>query len=290
MPTSSQQIRADAGSSLLETVVSLLIGLPLLIALLRTVTVGTDLYLLTTARRVEIESLHTVKSLVGAAVEHTASHRLPVLPRIHPPGRLTYFDGTPHPLSNHPTFRPDNESTALSALELNFEASLGVMGLLPAGARRVCPRWGTKPPTDTRLFLALSIDGVTPVESALSRLSEDSRCFSLVPNPVMSTVLSSRPEVASFATVFVPVIREYTLYLTARGELRYLGHRGTITTENQPILRDLHHLSITERSAPPPLPPVYNATLVFPSGRRSPFAIAPPTSMRKLYTILGARP
>lgn len=280
----------DRGVSLLEVIASLLIGAPLLLIVARTFTVSTAQYIAARALRVEIETSLTIKGLLTAMIEHSASHRLPIVPRIHLPGILTFVDGTHHTVNNHPLYRPQSNSTPFSALELDLDRTLIVQGILINGARQICPRWGTPPDRATRLFLAVSIDGMTPVQGTLLRLPQNSRCFSLTPEPVPSTVLPTQESIIPFASLFVPIKREYTVYLATTGELRYLGHRGFITTENQPLLRGVKQLFLSSYPPTPLHPLRINAQIKSATERSWSLSLASPVTPRALPTFLAIRP
>jgi len=288
--TSAGIAHTESGLSLLETIASLLIGAPLLFTLIQAMTTGTEIYLRARRARIEIETTLTMKGLLEGAVEHVSAHRLPLEPRIHSPGTLTYLDGTPHPFSHHSLYRPEPESTALSTLELDIDASLIVKGLAHDGSPRVCSRWGPRPESATRLFLAVSVDGTAPVEGSLLRVRGLPDCYTLTVERAQSTALPSPPSIAQFASLFVPVKREYTLYLTARGELRYLSHRGANTTENQPILSGIRRFIVTAVRPGASLPTRFEVTIVHASGRTSSLTLLAPAIHHELYTFLGARP
>jgi len=279
-----------SGATTLETVVCLLIGVPIVLALAASFTAALEVYLIARTTAGENAELVALKAIVGGMIEHTGSHRLPLEPRIHPVGAIRFTDGTLHPISHHPRFRPHPESHAISALELDLPASLALKRALPDGSLEICSRWDTAPPPNLQLMLAISPDGMTLCSVALNRIGAQPDCFRTLLHRISSTVVPPADNILPFATVFIPAPREYTVYLSREGGVRYLSHRGDQLVENQPIAGHLKQIEITAQQGGEYLPRTIDAAVTFPSGRKVPFSFSASLASRRwLFTFVGLR-
>lgn len=283
------QCKHEIGTTILEILTTLIVGAPLIIGLTAAVTAAIEAHQKTRVTSQEISHVTSLKAILTPLFEHVSAHRLPLPARIHPDGTIAYTDGTTHPIVNHPRFHPAPQSNGVSALELAIRGTLDLHQALPNEALEICSRWGESPPSDTRLLLALSVDGALLTAATLHRTSA-TPCFEAHLSPIPSTVVPISPATLTTATTFIPVVREYSVYLSHTGEIRYLSHRGFETPENQPLLRGFKAMQISITAGAASLPPAYRVSLQLANGPPWSLDFLPPSTYRStLFTFLGAR-
>jgi len=258
----SQTGGAECGISLIESLIAYIAGVPVIIGLLTVLSNTLEAFRYTHRTANSVATVSAIKSLLTTVIEHLGEHRLPLGVRIHPIGALTFTDGSPHPMMHHPRFRPEPNSTAISALELDIEATLDRSHAPTTETIALCSRWGKPPSKDTTLFLGLSVDGAALTRGSLQKIPGPRPCFNASLLPISSTVLPPSTAHPTTLISFVPVVREYSVYLSLSGELRYLSHRGALTLENQPLLGGVKrlHLRSSGGSLPSPEPYLIHVT------------------------------
>lgn len=200
------------------------------------------------------------------------SHRLTILPIIHPPGTIRYRDGFEHAVAHGAlTLRPQRQSQALTSLRLAPRYLLDITRCEEHGNEGTvyaCQRFGPAPTSElTRGYVAVSLDGPFEV-SAISHST--GRCLQLQIAQTRSMSIDPPGQAAlCSARMLIPIRAHTTIYVDQRGQLRYLAHSGQDTLENQPMGGSLLSLTFRLTSSPEGSLPGVEALATFPSKRQS---------------------
>ncbi len=177
--------------------------------------------------------------------------------RTHLPEVVTITDGSqPHTRYGgaHPVgslkgnSRPRSSSAILSVLELEprfrgrvIRSSFSdeSINLYVCGSSEV-PNAST-----FRSHVAIGLAGLCQLTGTPVRLNNG--CFELSGTQVQGLLSSSCP--SNSLLEYIPVNREFSLYIDATGELRLISHVGQRIIENQPIVRGLRALDISALNA-----------------------------------------
>jgi len=254
--------------------VLLLLTVPLILSLAYTIGVAAALRAEVAAFAEGVTVYARTRATVARAVSNLDTHRFPLGLTVHPPGKLSFTDGTPHPLTT--TVSPD--STPLSSLELAVEATLVLEGLTPSGERIARSVWGERIPSNTSLFLGIATGGTILLSGSSKHLGSSPPRYELTLAPVRSVTVPPTPLDVAALRLCIPVRREYSLLVDRTGQLRYVGQSGAGTSENQPLLRGLKNIVIEPSPAGGGIPEGYRATIVTRDGRSRETAAIPSTS------------
>ncbi|MCI5064175.1 hypothetical protein MRY87_00465 [bacterium] len=168
------------------------------------------------------------------------SHRLPLLPKVHPPGKLLYGDDSPHPLSLRDGARSLHaDSQVVTALRITPRSWTRV-----SASHEVCRRF----PKEAHL-LAFTGDLFFEANSFRGAYDENG-CAPLVVSVPERSIFFIQPEkaAASRISLITPIRELYSLIVTESRELRYLQHRGTEIIENQPLITRAPLLTISPQA------------------------------------------
>ena len=245
--------RKSAGLGLLEFVVSMLIAAPLLTLFLLTLANSSRAVFQITAQEAGIYNYAKVRALLQNLTDDYSAHTLLIEPRIHDQGVITFSDGAANSIHQAALkMQPAQSSDAVSALALDLRGSLRIFRAEKSGntfryfACLSLKDSGTiESPAS---FLALTVDGLLELHGELQSIRGRSGCFALTlrtgPSMTIPINKSLRPE---FSRLLVPISKNYTLYVSRQGELRFLSHRGGENIENQPLLTGIEQLTLSLR-------------------------------------------
>jgi len=173
------------------------------------------------------------------------SHRLPVLPRVHSHGNIRFTNGLRNPIAlTHGPTAPNPNSDAITALELSPSDRLTVLHASTSSPYQfyACTQSRAPLPATVRSYVGLSADGMYELVGQRQVAAPGCWQFTLAEQPSMSVFAPTHSSPA-LVRVLVPILAQYTLYVNRRNELRYLGHRGAVNDENQPIASDIGDVS-----------------------------------------------
>lgn len=196
---------------------------------------------ISTLKTLKNEANHISKSVyieesLREIIDDIDTTSLPIQPRIHSRGSITYTDGSPVSISSR--LKPHDESNALSSISLNPKSSLWIHSLKRENlsfSAEACFRFvGTAPLGDIRSYLGLSVDGSVLLRGESKRLR--SGCREITFRSTRSVVIEDVDINLKSVRVLIPVIREYTFYVDNSRTLRYISHAGDEVLENQPLL------------------------------------------------------
>lgn len=260
LPASSTNVRSpywgrrQRGVTLLEIVVTVALSALLLTAL------SSSLATTTRAHHISDQVLlaRRVESLLEAELTKFTrdydSHPLLLPPIVHAPGSIQFVDGAFNPVMQGDSAhtRPHPRSEAISFLVLAWRDALTPTSA-QSGRTQFCSRYSESLSlSQGQTLLALGIDGMWQVAIHTLDPAGSVGCYYLGLSSTDGIFLAGLPREARHTVrLIIPIVEEYTLYLSSDGELRYLGHRGKENIENQPIVSGLD--SFHPVLLPPPL-------------------------------------
>lgn len=248
------------GASLFE----LLIGLTLFglvsFLILNEIARGSQIHMkLTQQYELSIHESH-MKALVQRGILEQSSQRL-YFPKLHTSGHIKLLNGKRLPMSAAQS--PQIQSDAISFLQIHPDTIFKVTQTNPLTA---CALSGASVQLDKyQSFLIISSDGVSEAVGK-ARGNGPCRSFSIRLTDGIFTEAKTVGDL-SFGRAIIPVERIYTLYMSRRGELRYVGHLGSKIIENQPVLKSTAPIKFELLHLNPHQPSELHATLT--QGSRS---------------------
>jgi len=221
------------GYSLVETMVAMLIA---------SISLLTGSYLVgRTARQHDMISKQVkdatdqllLVELLGRAVQALDSHRIPLLPVVHPRGRITFFDGTP--VAGLHDASPASDALSYAFIEAKYAQVVESCYQSADGmVLRACLS-GPAPKSfrDVDNLLLLSPEGMALVPGTIRGAG---KCRTIFVSGAKSLLTAQLPSPSSCSVrVATPVRSVETLYLTASGTLKLVRYRGANIIERQPI-------------------------------------------------------
>lgn len=180
-----------------------------------------------------LRSLESNRQDFGAQITSGLSLRLPNGLR-HPLGAISTVSG-PHPDSDILTLvdvdnRYRGTVTQATISGASIEATVcGLSSRIPSGA--------------FKSYLLITIEGARQVVGEAIAIT--SSCARLAGSSIPG-VVSAQPSFPSRPFVFVPIDREYSIFVDRAATLRLASHTGGTILENQPISRDVRLMTIQE--------------------------------------------
>jgi hypothetical protein len=195
-----------------------------------------------------------VASLLDLAYRGLDSHRFALFPRVHRHGRITFSDQSELPgVPQRGRRRPNPQSDALSALRLDISKTLSIIKSTRQGSTLeilACPRYGQtlQVPDGQVHFIALSLDQIVELVGSMQARQGSTGCKNLMLRQRRSlTVIQSATDTPALNfQLLVPIAAHFTLYVDRNSTLRYLGQRGEVSVENQPVLTGISGLRLRQ--------------------------------------------
>lgn len=243
----------SAGITLLETLCALSIASAMMLMLFQLVRQEVEIHQKLRWNFEAEETKNRIEALLRTGIRDLDRSTVPILPRIHKRGRITFTDGSPNPILSGPLLhRPLPGADAITFLKLEPRASLTVKAIAGRESRwslLVCPRYRPTLHTSVRSFLGLSAD--TSVELTTDRdveLGLACRKISARASRSMLAKSSDHTDVP-FVRILIPIVNARTLYVDRNKTLRYVGHRGGMNIENQPVVQRVKQFALSGRVA-----------------------------------------
>jgi hypothetical protein len=252
--------RLEGGASLFELLLGITLFALVSFLILNELARGSKIHAkLTQHYERSINESH-IKALVQRGLLEQSSQRF-FYPKIHTSGHIKLLSGKRLPISAAQS--PQNQSDAISFLKVRPDTIFKVTQTNPLTA---CVLSGASLQlAQYQSFLIVSSDGVSEAVGK-ARGSGPCRSFSLRLADGVFTEAKTVGDL-SFARTIIPVERIYTLYMSRRGELRYVGHVGSKVIENQPVLKSTAPIKFELLHLNPHQPSELHATLT--QGSRS---------------------
>lgn len=263
------------GFSLVECVIALGIS-----ALLGLITVQTTHYAATIithhSQQIAARAVATKAALIiSASLVSLERTHLPGLFQVAAGDALITSSGGLHPVSGvSSTSRPRAGSAVISSVEVEPRYRGRVRESTLSGASAdltVCDATSVPSSGQFRSYLAIGLQGLCQFTGVITPSGHGCFLFSGTVTKGLFTNGNCQP--ASLLE-FVPVVREFSIFIDRTGELRLASHVGMRILENQPIARGLRSLTLSEM-------PDQNRPLLFR-------LTVVPSSSRPLHFLLPA--
>lgn len=235
----------ERGYTLLDTLMSL--GVAGIIFSL-TLTVFTSLSRMTltlSGHNTGIMRSMKVSAVLITALGALERNRLPFAAQITPGGSLTLPHGGEHPLSSlrGPT-APRGGSDLISLIDLAHRHRGRVVASTFSGSTieaEICDIESKIPTNEFKSFILYTLEGARQVVGEIAYRSAS--CITLSGVSIRG-VVSSQADIPSLPITFVPIEREYSLFVDSGSNLRIASHVGHRITENQPIVSGIEFISV----------------------------------------------
>jgi len=221
-----------------------------------------------------------LREILDAIARDTDSHPLDILPRVHKGNQIRYADGELNPISSHSTINgPIVGSDAISSLSLKSMELLKVLSVTQKGSGfeyYVCSIFKSPVPSnEEEAFIGINADGPVYLRGSIKSARGKSACFILELKQQKNMLVNLRCNLAPLgARLLIPIEKEYTLYLSKKAELRYLGHLGSQNIENQPLFASISELHFNATMKPGENLPLFTLDVLFPKERSFSYASA----------------
>jgi len=191
-----------------------------------------------------------VLAATSVALKVRERNRLPFASTITKPPLFASTSGTKHPLSNldGPT-APRSASDILSVVDLAQRYRGDVKEPVMSGttiSAKVCGFARVPPSPDFKSFLLYSVETAYQVIGSLTPLS---RSCAEIRGSLIQGLVTHETEFRSPPLVFIPVEREYSLFVDTTATFRIASHIGSRVIENQPIVTGIEHMTLRESRA-----------------------------------------
>jgi len=241
----------ERGYTLIDSVWSIVIGAILLSGATILFVTMSHTYTSVSSRQQGLLSALKTHWVVATALRATERNRLPFAITITPGGSLTLPHGARHPVATMGgTSAPRVDSDILSLIELaNAHRGL-VRSFKTTGMSVVVEACGLSSALRSnsyRSYLLLSVSGHVQVAGDIAPVSKS--CVRLS-GTILAGLISNRADAPLSVSTFVPIEREYSIFVDRSSNLRLASHVGTRLVENQPIARGIYSLRITSEFDP----------------------------------------
>jgi hypothetical protein len=160
-------------------------------------------------------------------------------------------NGLRHPLATiSSSSGPRIESDILTAIDLDnrYRGTVTAVTISSTSVEAtVCGLSNRIPSGAFKSYLLLTVEGARQVVG--EAVATSSTCARLTGSAIPG-VVSAQASFPSRPLVFVPIDREYSIFVDRAANLRLASHTGTTILENQPITRDVSFMMINEDLQP----------------------------------------
>jgi prepilin-type N-terminal cleavage/methylation domain-containing protein len=235
------------GYSLIECLVAISL-LGLVSAASARITQQTSAQLSGIARAVD-QRLAIMKSVavITATVNTAERTRLRELLTISDSSTLKATHGGPHPLIGiGASSKPRPLNSIISTIEVDPLLQGRIVETRPSTSGpqvTVCGTSSAPPAERFRSHLLLGMGGVCQVTGIPRPISQG--CFTLAGTPTRGLLHSTPSCPAGSYHEYLPVAREFSVFVDRTGEFRLVSHVGMKLLENQPLARGLRELNAT---------------------------------------------
>ncbi len=198
------------------------------------------------ARRVQ------ARELIDGIAGDIDSHRFAIFPEIHRHGRITWADNTVNTLASSGSLNaPDSSSDAITAFACESNRLLRVINVDRDGNsfRFFTRALYVQAPAfeEDMAFIGVGADSFIYLRGTLHKAPQDGRMEAVLGQTKNMILPEGSHDEPLGVRVIIPIEREYTIYLSKKGELRYAGHRGGENIENQPLFGPVEKLTLDRR-------------------------------------------
>jgi len=184
-------------------------------------------------------------AVVTGALFSLERNRQPLAAQVTPGSSLRLPNGLPHPLASlSTTSGPRADSDIITVIDLDNRYRGAITAAKVSGASidlTVCGLASRIPSGAFKSYLIFTIEGarqvvgdVVPITSTCARFQGSS----------IAGVVAADSSIPSRPLVFVPIDREYSIFIDQAANLRLASHTGRSILENQPISRNIDSIAI----------------------------------------------
>lgn len=192
-----------------------------------------------------------IRELTDTFSRDSDTHRLDIPPRIHRNGQVLFANNEMNQLSQSTSPNaPDSSSDAMTNFSLSSMEYLKVLEVKRTALSFqyiACAAFQVPQPNDDeQSFIAISADGPSYLFGTIRKIRNRKGCFLLNLRQQVNMLLPIKENLIPLGVrSLIPIDREYTIYLSKKGELRYLGHKARKNVENQPLFGPLLQIHFT---------------------------------------------
>jgi hypothetical protein len=224
-----------------------------------------------------------VHAAIGTALRASERNRLPFSTVRTPGGSLVLPHGGEHPLSSltGPT-SPASNSDIVSVIDLAHRHHGRVATSNIAGTSveaEICHLFSPIRANEFKSFILYTLDGARQVVGDITYRSAS--CITLTGTSIRGLV-SFHTQFLSHPISFVPVEREYSLFIDRASNFRISSHIGARIMENQPVVRGIKSISL-ERGEHSPGAQTFTLSIQPTFGARVQRFFIPGLSQRMLW-------
>ncbi len=222
-------------------------------------------------------------AVVTGALYALDRNRQPFAAQITSGATLRFPNGIRHPLASISTVSgPRAASDILTVLDLDNRYRGAVTAVTISGTSidaTVCGLASRIPSSMFKSYLIFTIEGARQVVGEIVPIS--STCARLMGSSIQGAV-SGEAAFPSRPLIFVPIDREYSIFVDRAANLRLASHTGNILLENQPISPNVESMTVaTERRSGGV--PIFKLTVKPTVGREISRFIIPALAQRNVW-------
>lgn len=222
-------------------------------------------------------------AVVTGALFSLDRNRQPFAAQVTSGIELRLPNGLRHPLASiSTTSGPRAESDIITVIDLDNRYRGAITTSTISGASieaTICGLSSRIPSTAFKSYLIYTIEGARQVVGEV--IAIDSSCARLRASSIQG-VISAEAAFPSQPLIFVPIDREYSIFVDRAGNLRLASHTGNIILENQPITRNVDSLNLREERRSNGVP-IFKLTVRPNAGREIAHLIIPALAQRNIW-------
>lgn len=222
-------------------------------------------------------------AVVTGALFALDRNRQPFAAQITSGSTLRFPNGVRHPLASiSTTSGPRTDSDIITVIDLDNRYRGAVTAATISGTTieaTVCGLSSRIPSGAFKSYLILTIEGARQVVGEVMPIS--STCARMMGSSIQGAV-SGESAFPSRPLIFIPIDREYSIFVDRATNLRLASHTGNILLENQPISRGVDSISIGAERRSNGVP-IFKLTVRPTSGRELSNFIIPALAQRKIW-------
>lgn len=264
------------GYSTLEILIGMLLLTPLILATTKSLQFFGFSFFTLNKQSSSLRTVIKAHNHFNDIIREHDQHPFSIWPRIHRNGRIKFFDGSFNPIAlRTDSLKPDSNSDAITQVSLHIKNTYIIHLNQHNGSISTffgCPKYGSQQvslPQNLTTYLLITPDSLLEFEAQNRPWgSSPNKCLEItgqVKSGMINTTMNSTS--AKFSLLFIPVEKIFTVYIDSAGRLRYLGHRGTTNTENQPLASGPIQINLELTSWPSNEHQSLKAIYTFPKGR-----------------------
>lgn len=191
----------------------------------------------------ELYSIERVAVISETLIDELDQHRVNIIPRIHKDGKIKFPDDSYNQIM-HAANPPSLFSDAISSIQLRTFGSLRINQINSHYSiiLNACHIFPTLEINQEKSYLGVTQSGF--VELIVINSTFSNGCYQIEAFADKSMIFKSELSQILNLEYILPIQREYTLFVDSLNQFRYLGHRGSVNIENQPITSRIKNIKL----------------------------------------------